>query len=183
MSECPDCYGIGFKEYDAGLVQIGCKKCEMTGKVDGDLTKDEFEKAYAFRSDMTLAQVAEMGLVSIPSSEEGCRGWAMVKVEEVHPQVIEVQLGEEAEISGDGSGESLSDIAAEANVYANALMPRLDEETAERKMPILHKEVPTDLTMAEAKLEPKPHKHFYRNDGTCQCGQVKKAKKGTRSKI
>ncbi len=79
MSKCPDCDGVGFKEYDAGLVQIGCKACGMTGKVDCELTKEEFEKAYAFRSDMTPDQVAELGLVAMPSDCQ--EGWAMQKAE------------------------------------------------------------------------------------------------------
>ncbi len=90
--ECPDCEGKGFKEYDAGIVQIGCKTCESTGKVDCELTKEEFEKAYAFRSDMTPDQVAELGLVAVQS--EGTEGWAMQKVEiardtlEVEPETF-----------------------------------------------------------------------------------------------
>ncbi len=85
MSMCPDCEGEGFKEYDAGLVQIWCKTCESTGKVDCELTKEEFEKAYAFRSDMTPGQVAEMGLVAMPCAcgEDGCKGWAMQNVSNI----------------------------------------------------------------------------------------------------
>ncbi|KKL75179.1 hypothetical protein LCGC14_2057510, partial [marine sediment metagenome] len=97
MSMCPECEGKGFQEYDAGLVQIGCKRCEMTGKVDCELTKEEFEKAYAFRSDMTPDQVAELGLVATPSDCQ--EGWAMQKAEiaevvaaaeteEQYPQVV-----------------------------------------------------------------------------------------------
>ena len=83
MSICPDCDGKGLKEYDAGLVQIGCKTCEMTGRVDCELTKEEFEKAYAFRSDMTPDQVAELGLVAMPCDcdEDDCKGWAMQRAE------------------------------------------------------------------------------------------------------
>ena len=84
-SQCPDCEGKGFKEYDAGLVQIGCKMCEMTGKVNSELTKEEFEKAYAFRSDMTPYQVAEMGLEAAPS--ECLQGWAMRKKAVAAPEV------------------------------------------------------------------------------------------------
>ena len=78
-SQCPSCKGKGFVEYDAGIVQIGCKTCEMTGKVDCELTKEEFEKAYAFRSDMTPDQVAELGLAAMPCDcgEDDCKGWAM----------------------------------------------------------------------------------------------------------
>ncbi len=79
MSMCSDCDGKGFREYDAGLVQIGCKTCEMTGKVDCELTKEEFEIAYAFRSDMTPDQVAELGLVATLS--DCLEGWAMQKAE------------------------------------------------------------------------------------------------------
>ncbi len=88
--KCRDCDGVGFKEYDAGLVQIGCKACGMTGKVDCELTKEEFEKAYAFRSDMTPGQVAVLGLVAMPS--DCLEGWAMQNVanivEEQHPQLV-----------------------------------------------------------------------------------------------
>ncbi len=78
--KCKDCEGKGFKEYDAGLVQIGCKPCSGIGKVDCSLTKEEFEKGYAFRSDMTVDQVREMGLEAVES--DCVEGWAMQKVTE-----------------------------------------------------------------------------------------------------
>ena len=77
MSICSDCDGKGFKEYDAGLLQIGCRTCSGIGKVDCELTKDEFERAYAFRSDMTTAQVLALGLVAMPS--DCVEGWVMEK--------------------------------------------------------------------------------------------------------
>ncbi len=89
--ECPDCEGKGFKEYDAGLVQIWCKTCESTGKVDCELTKEEFEKAYAFRSDMTPAQVAELGLVAVPS--DCTEGWAMQKAAIAKLEVVSISGG------------------------------------------------------------------------------------------
>lgn len=31
--DCPDCEGKGFKEYEAGLIQVTCQNCDATGKV------------------------------------------------------------------------------------------------------------------------------------------------------
>ena len=55
------------------------------------------------------------------------------------------------EITGETSEETLTEVAADANAFANALMPRLE---------------------GEATPKPKPHKHHYRKDGTCKCGAV-----------
>ena len=33
--ECPECGGKGYKEYEAGLIQIPCKECNATGEVSG----------------------------------------------------------------------------------------------------------------------------------------------------
>lgn len=85
--KCPKCKGKGFKEYDAGLVQIYCETCEGTGKVKEALTKEEFERAYAFRSDMTVDQVRELGLEAVPS-EDCVQGWAMMKIAIPAPAVI-----------------------------------------------------------------------------------------------
>ena len=76
-AKCPECDGKGFKEYDAGLLQIGCRTCSGIGKVDCELTKDEFERAYAFRSVMTPGQVLELGLVAMPG--DCVEGWVMEK--------------------------------------------------------------------------------------------------------
>ena len=46
--KCGHCNGEGYREYDAGLLVMGCKACSGTGKVDEPLTKEEFERAYAF---------------------------------------------------------------------------------------------------------------------------------------
>ncbi len=73
--KCEQCKGEGFKEYDAGLLVIGCTACSGIGKVDEALTKEEFERAYAFRSDMTPDQVTELGLIAMPS--DCIEGWAM----------------------------------------------------------------------------------------------------------
>lgn len=31
--DCPECEGKGFKEYQAGLIQIECLNCKGTGKI------------------------------------------------------------------------------------------------------------------------------------------------------
>ena len=33
--QCPNCEGKGYKEYEAGLIQIPCKECNTTGEVPG----------------------------------------------------------------------------------------------------------------------------------------------------
>ena len=33
--KCPKCEGKGYKEYEAGLIQIPCKECNATGEVHG----------------------------------------------------------------------------------------------------------------------------------------------------
>lgn len=33
--KCPKCEGRGYKEYEAGLIQIPCKECNATGEVPG----------------------------------------------------------------------------------------------------------------------------------------------------
>ena len=33
--ECSECGGKGYKEYEAGLIQVPCKECEATGDVPG----------------------------------------------------------------------------------------------------------------------------------------------------
>ena len=30
---CPDCKGMGFKEHNHGLLQVGCAKCKGTGEI------------------------------------------------------------------------------------------------------------------------------------------------------
>lgn len=32
--QCPECEGKGFKEYNAGLLQVGCEACNGTGEVE-----------------------------------------------------------------------------------------------------------------------------------------------------
>ena len=91
--ECEQCGGEGFKEYDAGLLVIGCKACSGIGKVDEALTKEEFERAYAFRSDMTPDQVTELGLIAMPS--DCIEGWAMEKAVMVSPGAATDEAGEE----------------------------------------------------------------------------------------
>ncbi len=81
--ECSDCKGEGFKEYDAGLLVIGCISCSGIGKVDEALTEEEFLKAYAFRSDMTPDLVAEFGLIAVPA--DCVEGWAMEKADQGQP--------------------------------------------------------------------------------------------------
>ncbi len=132
----PGCDGKGFIEYDAGLLQIGCVRCSGIGKVDEALTKEEFERAYAFRSDMTTDQVRELGLEAVEADVP--EGWAMEKkavaTPEADPKMLEtISIGggipegmvvdssttttkgtdstyEEAEITGDGTGKALPEI-------------------------------------------------------------------------
>ena len=33
--ECPNCGGKGYKEYEAGLIQVPCEECKATGEVPG----------------------------------------------------------------------------------------------------------------------------------------------------
>ena len=33
--ECPNCGGKGYKEYEAGLIQVPCEECNTTGEVPG----------------------------------------------------------------------------------------------------------------------------------------------------
>lgn len=33
MKQCPDCDGLGFHEYEAGLIRLRCETCKGTGKV------------------------------------------------------------------------------------------------------------------------------------------------------
>jgi len=85
--KCGFCDGKGFVEYDAGLLVIGCATCSGIGKVNCELTKEEFESGYAFRSDMWVDQVRELGLEGVvcDCEEPGCAGWAMQKIEVVAP--------------------------------------------------------------------------------------------------
>lgn len=107
--ECNDCEGKGFKEYDAGIVQIGCKTCEMTGKVDCMLTKEEFEVAYAFRNDMTVSQVADMGLEAMPIEE--LPGWAMQSSKNAE-EVRRAIAAEEEKSAADAEAKALREAEA-----------------------------------------------------------------------
>jgi len=33
MRTCPDCDGVGFHEYEAGLIRLRCETCKGMGKV------------------------------------------------------------------------------------------------------------------------------------------------------
>jgi len=32
-ANCPDCEGLGYREYEAGLIRVACITCQGTGKV------------------------------------------------------------------------------------------------------------------------------------------------------
>ena len=32
MSECPKCHGLGYREFQAGLIRLRCSVCHGTGK-------------------------------------------------------------------------------------------------------------------------------------------------------
>ena len=50
---------------------------------DADLTRDEFEKAYAARSSLTVEGLRALGRVVLPCrcGEEGCGGWQSISIE------------------------------------------------------------------------------------------------------
>ncbi len=152
--KCPDCEGKGFKEYDAGLVRIGCKTCEGTGKVDCELTKEEFEKAYAFRSDMTPDQVAVLGLVAVPS--DCTEGWAMQKAE-----ITGDSLEDEPDTNTDGSDQQrLDNIEA-----AKKVIETKEKEAAAEQLRATRVLKPNEYRCSKCSKPGKTVIHMVKKDG------------------
>uniref|UniRef100_A0A6M3IWY7 Uncharacterized protein n=1 Tax=viral metagenome TaxID=1070528 RepID=A0A6M3IWY7_9ZZZZ len=40
---CPNCKGLGFSEFEAGLIRLQCQGCHGTGTVDGKTERVEVE--------------------------------------------------------------------------------------------------------------------------------------------
>jgi len=38
--KCPECEGKGYKEYEAGLIQVQCRECNGTGEIPDDNPTD-----------------------------------------------------------------------------------------------------------------------------------------------
>jgi len=41
LKDCPKCKGVGFQEFEAGLIQVACSECKATGKIQLEIPEQK----------------------------------------------------------------------------------------------------------------------------------------------
>jgi len=61
QKDCPKCKGVGFQEYEAGLIQVACSECKATGKIQLEIPEQKEGQYFCVLCESSHKEDSKMG--------------------------------------------------------------------------------------------------------------------------
>ena len=61
QKDCPKCKGVGFEEFEAGLVQVACSECNATGKIPQEIPETPEGQYFCVKCESAHKENSKLG--------------------------------------------------------------------------------------------------------------------------
>lgn len=61
QKDCPKCKGVGFEEFEAGLIQVGCSECKGTKKIQLEIPEQKPGQYFCIQCESSHKEDSKLG--------------------------------------------------------------------------------------------------------------------------